>query len=88
MGRVFGTCNVTARAVTILAPMVAEAADPTPELIMVISCVIAAILTKFLRKPDQKANSAKAEKNIEMAEAQIAGVIDQYSSTITSPMHT
>jgi len=30
MGSVFGVCNVTARLITILSPMVAEAPDPTP----------------------------------------------------------
>ena len=62
MGRVFGTCNVTARFVTIMAPMVAEAPSPTPELIMIVSCLLAAILTRFLRKPSfNKPNLGRAE---------------------------
>lgn len=71
MGRVFGTCNVTARFVTIMAPMVAESASPTPELIMVVSCLLAAILTRFLRKPSfmNKPDVGKAEQAIEMMES-------------------
>ena len=63
MGRVFGTCNVTARSVTILAPMVAEAPSPIPELTMVVSCTIAAILARLLRKPAamNKPDVGKAE---------------------------
>lgn len=48
LGRVFGTCNVTARFATIFAPMIAEAADPTPEAVMVTTCFLAAILSRFL----------------------------------------
>ena len=67
MGRVFGTCNVTARFVTIMAPMVAEAPSPTPELIMVVSCALAAILTRLLQKPAamNKPDVGKAERAIE-----------------------
>ena len=53
MGIVFGICNVTARAVTILAPMVAEAPVPTPEFSMVASCFVAAILSRFIIKSDE-----------------------------------
>lgn len=53
MGRVFGTCNVTARLMTVMSPMVAEAPDPTPELVMLASCAIAAILTRFLKRPKE-----------------------------------
>lgn len=67
MGRVFGTCNVTARFVTIMAPMVAELPSPIPEFIMIISCLIAAILTCFLRRPANmnRASLGKAEQAIE-----------------------
>jgi len=51
MGRIFGTCNVTARLMTVMSPMVAEAPDPTPELTMLFSCALAAIFTCALRKP-------------------------------------
>ena len=67
MGRVFGTCNVTARFVTIMAPMVAELPSPVPELIMVVSCLIAAILARLLKKPASmnKPNIGRAEQAIE-----------------------
>jgi nitrate/nitrite transporter NarK len=48
MGMVFGICNVTARSVTILAPMVAEAPEPVPELTMVLSFVLAAALSRCI----------------------------------------
>lgn len=67
LGRVFGTCNVTSRFVTILAPMVAEAPTPIPELTMVSSCLLAAILTRFLRRPSDMPNVGKAEAGIELA---------------------
>ena len=69
LGRVFGTCNVTARFVTIMAPMIAEAPDPLPELIMIISCLIGAILARFLHKPSSTdmPDVARAEKAIELA---------------------
>ena len=70
MGRVFGTCNVTARLMTVMSPMVAEAPDPTPELVMLASCAIAAILTRFLKRPKELdiADEAKAEQGIELAQ--------------------
>ena len=69
MGRVFGTCNVTARTVTVMSSMVAEAAQPTPEFIMLVSCAVAAILTRFLRRPRElsKPDLGKVEQAIEMA---------------------
>ena len=58
LGRVFGICNVTARALTILAPMVAEAEEPIPETTIFISCLAASILSRCLtipqfNKPDE-----------------------------------
>ena len=50
MGRVFGMCNVFARFVTIMSPMVAEAPEPTAELSMVLSCLLAAILSRGLMR--------------------------------------
>lgn len=69
MGRVFGTCNVTARLITVMSPMVAEAPDPVPELSMLLSCALAAFLTRFLKKPKEldRADVAKAEQGIELA---------------------
>ncbi len=49
LGRVFGICNVTARALTILAPMVAEAEEPVPESTIFLTCLIAAILSRNLK---------------------------------------
>lgn len=70
LGRVFGTCNVTARFATIFAPMVAEAADPTPEVTIIVTCFLAAILAKFLRKPKENqapTEPAHTDKGIELA---------------------
>ena len=71
MGRVFGTCNVTARFVTITSSMIAEAPQPTPELIMFVSCLTAGILTRFLRRPRElsKPDLGRVEQAIEMAGA-------------------
>ena len=51
LGAVFGLCNTAACAVTILAPMVAEMRTPIPELSLILTCSVAAILTRFLRVP-------------------------------------
>ena len=53
MGIVFGVCNVTARAVTILAPMIAEAPEPVPEFCMVATCFVASILSRFIVKTEE-----------------------------------
>ena len=52
LGSVFGLCNTAARAVTILAPMVAELDTPIPELSIIITCLIGAIGTRFLKVPN------------------------------------
>ena len=52
LGAVFGICNTAARAVTILAPMVAEVPTPIPELSVIITCVVGAVLTRFLKVPE------------------------------------
>lgn len=51
MGTIFGICNVTARSITILSPMVAEASDPTPQMVIIVSCLLAAFFTQLLRTP-------------------------------------
>ena len=51
LGAVFGLCNTAACAVTILAPMVAEMRTPIPELSLILTSSVAAILTRFLRVP-------------------------------------
>lgn len=58
MGRVFGVCNVSARFCTIGASMVAESASPTPESVIIIFCMLAAIATAFLRRPENKHSKA------------------------------
>lgn len=64
MGTVFGVCNVTARAITIMSPMVAEAAQPTPVLMIILTCLGAVITTRFLRKPSflKKVDENKVDK--------------------------
>ena len=52
LGTVFGICNVTARSVTIMAPMVAEAAQPTPVLTIILTCLGAVVATRFLKVPE------------------------------------
>ena len=52
LGAVFGICNTAARAATISAPMVAELPTPIPELSVIITCLFAVILTRFLKIPD------------------------------------
>jgi len=52
MGFVFGVCNVTARLLTILSPMVAEAEPPTPVLSYVFSCFLAGTASCFLVKTE------------------------------------
>ena len=54
MGVVFGICNVTARAITILAPMVAEAPEPMPEFTMIVSCLIATVLSRCITQTEVK----------------------------------
>ena len=51
LGTVFGICNVTARSITILSPMVAEADHPIPEILIIGTCLGAVILTRLLRTP-------------------------------------
>ena len=67
LGTVFGVCNVTARAITIMSPMVAEVDHPTPELMLILSCLGAVVLTRFLRTPDfmNQVDEAKVDKNLE-----------------------
>ena len=48
MGTVFGVCNVTARSITILSPMVAEAPRPTPTILIVASCFGAVLFSRCL----------------------------------------
>ena len=62
LGAVFGLCNTAARAVTILAPMVAELDTPIPELSVILTCLVATILSRFLKIP-------KEEKLMEQQEA-------------------
>lgn len=68
LGTVFGVCNVTARSITILSPMVAEASPPTPTLLLILSCLGAVICSRFLRIPvfQNKVNEAKVDKTLEM----------------------
>jgi MFS family permease len=51
MGTIFGICNLVCRAATILSPMVAEAEFPVPVISLVITCLIATILSRCLREP-------------------------------------
>ena len=51
LGTVFGICNVTARSITILSPMVAEAAKPTPTLMLISTCFCAVISSRCLTIP-------------------------------------
>lgn len=67
LGAVFGACNVTARAITIASPLVAEASEPVPELFMILSCLFAAIFTRFLRQPKGLLTS-EAKPNIKAIE--------------------
>ena len=57
MGTVFGICNVTARTVTITSPMIAEASPPTPTLLIVVTCLTAACLTRALKSPGKTKES-------------------------------
>ena len=45
-----GFCNIIARFTTIFAPMVAEVDQPVPEIIFTTVCVIAAVVSLFVRK--------------------------------------
>ena len=65
LGTVFGVCNVTARSITILSPMVAEADHPIPEVLIIATCLGAAILTRFLRTPNfmNKVDENKLEQD-------------------------
>ena len=63
LGAVFGICNTVARSVTILAPMVAEVDTPIPELSVILTCFIAAILSRFLKMPDSL--KLKEEETVE-----------------------
>ena len=64
LGTVFGVCNVTARSITILSPMVAEADHPIPEVLIITTCLGAAIMTRFLRTPNfmNKVDENKLER--------------------------
>jgi hypothetical protein len=53
MGSIFGTCNVIARSITILSPMVAEAAYPIPVLCIAVSCLVATVLSRCLAEPSE-----------------------------------
>mmetsp|Transcript_21643 Transcript_21643/g.28991 ORF Transcript_21643/g.28991 Transcript_21643/m.28991 type:complete len:142 (+) Transcript_21643:1371-1796(+) len=53
LGTVFGICNVTARSITILSPMVAEAARPTPTIMIVATCLAAVLFSTCLRSPQK-----------------------------------
>lgn len=48
LGTVFGICNVTARSITVLSPMIAEASQPTPTLMLIVTCIVASILSSCL----------------------------------------
>lgn len=64
MGTVFGICNVTARSVTIFAPMVAEVPTPMPELMIILSCLGAIIATRFLKLPNLKSKQLDDEQKV------------------------
>ena len=49
-----GICNILARSCTVFAPLVAEIAEPTPEIIFTSLSVLAAILSLFIRKKTDK----------------------------------
>ena len=51
LGAVFGICNTTARALTILAPMVAEIDTPIPEICSILICTVSVILSQLLIIP-------------------------------------
>jgi hypothetical protein len=51
MGTAFGIMNTVARGVTIAAPLVAEAPYPIPVLSLILTCLIAAVLTRTLKDP-------------------------------------
>ena len=67
LGTVFGVCNVTARSITILSPMVAEADPPTPTFLIIASCLIAVICSRFLKTPafKSKPDEAKVDRALE-----------------------
>ena len=74
LGTIFGTCNVTARAVTIMSPMVAEATPPTPVLMIIMSCLGAVVATRFLKVPDF--NNKVDENKVDKALAQKSKAIE------------
>ena len=49
-----GICNIFARTCTVFAPIVAEVAEPTPEIIFTSLSLFAAICTLFIRKKTNK----------------------------------
>ena len=49
-----GICNILARFITILAPMVAEVSEPVPEIVFTTVCIIAAIVSIFVRNKSVK----------------------------------
>lgn len=44
-----GICNISARCITIFAPVVAELTEPTPEIIFTVMCVTGGIISLFVR---------------------------------------
>ena len=51
----FGICNVFARFLTILSPLIAELPDPVPMTIFTVVCIVSALLPAFLRKVNKTA---------------------------------
>lgn len=49
-----GICNIMARSCTVLAPITAEVAEPTPEIIFSTLTALAALLTLLIRKKTDK----------------------------------
>ena len=48
LGTVFGISNVVARLITIMSPMIAEASQPTPTVMLIVTCVGASIFSRCL----------------------------------------
>ena len=44
-----GICNMIARGITVLAPLVAEIKEPYPEITYTVLCLIAAVTSFFIR---------------------------------------
>lgn len=75
LGAVFGICNIASRAITILAPMVAELDQPAPELSLILICFLAVIFSRYLKIPDsmqlKEGDEAVAESEKEQDDAKI-----------------